>query len=662
MNIFAGVEITFLPDLAVWLRWAFAVLLLVCFIWTTQHVFKRLADKRAARRVSIGLLNLLVFGCIVLLVSEIDRTRSKIVAATLLTSGTNIEHVLANHSGDTKTFVLSAALSSKHHTQKLRLPDNWHVINQPEQLVIALDDLQKLTIMGDGLNGSQLRDLQALARSKFQQPVAIAFIPSEIRAGLIDMKWHNQLAIGQRQQVSGKLQLSDANQGLVNLSLVDPAGAVLSSQTLTANAPFKFSFIAKASGRWIYNLVLTDAQSNQLISREPLAFQVSQPTPPSVAIYQSAPSFETRHFKNWATAFDTAMTIVTQISQSKFITQYVNTSSDPETSDSLHQNNPSSQADWVQSDVIIMDGRAWLSLSSAQQQKLQQHVEQGAGLLLMADRQLMNAAAETGLFRSSGSEDSVGAWLDFDVRADEGRAVQTSSKMAGQGIQSEKAIPYLAAQIKVPKAGDKFDILVWNQENAPMIVSQKKGLGQVAVSLISHSYEWQLSGEETFYSQFWQRLIYNIAPAQSLPYWLSPQDNEISLTNHAQKVCAIANVDTDIHSHYINPAQQKIPLKLSAELFDKGKMCSRFWPLQNAWYELRVSDDKGTDKLSLYSYSQRHWQAWQQQRKHQATLAQAKQQITLIPKSQTQALSKLPIWLLFLALMSVLWIERKFYS
>ena len=148
--------------------------------------------------------------------------------------------------------------------------------------------------------------------------------------GLVSMRWQRQLNRGQWQRVSGVLQVAPAEakgnlqQTLYHVYLKDPAGQVVAQQAVRDGETFELLVNVKTEGLWQYQLALAKASDDITVVEENLAFEVTRPSFAKLLIRQSAPSFETRHVKNWAVEQGAQVTVETQISKNRYISQHAN--------------------------------------------------------------------------------------------------------------------------------------------------------------------------------------------------------------------------------------------------------------------------------------------------------------------------------------------------
>ena len=523
-------------------------------------------------------------------------------------------------------------------------------IEIPAQMLSQQFTFDNLHVLGDGLSGSQWQELQLLMGQDFNN-MSVTFSASKPRTGLVNMSWPRELVVGQYVEVQGQLQNSgdalDANT-IYQLSVLDPAGKIVETTRLKASERFSLSFAAKTNGQWVYRLQLSKTNDSQLLAEQPIAFSVVQPAPLRILIKQSAPSFETRQLKNWASQFASQITVLTQISQNKDIQQNINLSAaDLETNTSAFTEQSLENIDW-----LLIDGRALLSLTEQQMTALQASIKSGLGVYIIADNKLIEAWPVPAL-----------DWLsELNMQALDVANYSAIPYWPHSNI--EQAVPLLKAAI----TSSSGKSLVQNNQGQILVSQSEIALGQVAVSLINSTYAWQTSGKTAAYSHFWQSVIYALARPKHTPYWLNQPLDSLSMLNQPVQSCLLGAGDSAVVTHN----QNSEALILSQDLLQPEQNCLVIWPIHEGWHSLTMSDNTESAapenaKQSLknkwfYAFNQQDWQVWQQAQKHQVSQKMAQQQsATQFTKQSVKSVDKSWFWGLLVLAMSGLWLERKLF-
>ncbi|GAC14271.1 hypothetical protein [Aliiglaciecola lipolytica] len=660
VELFSQVHINFLPGFPVWVSYFGLILLILTFGYCLPLIFKRVSKQGAFRKWLVVILNLVLFVNVIALLSDIQVKRTHVSSATLITVGADlalVEKQLTEHDSKLHSTFVLANSDLINSANESTIENNWQVIHQPEQLLFAKPQLQQLTVIGDGLSEQQWNALQALSQEQSRVPLEIHFAPSTLRSGPIEMRWIKRLVIGEYQKISGKLRIANVDdtaslrKQIYQVSLLQPDGEILETKNLRDGEAFQFSFPVSVRGQWLYTLTVTNTGTSAPEMSENIAFSVEQNTPPNILIVQSAPSFETKHFKNWASQFNTKLTSQTQISQNKYITQYLNTSkkeSEEQGLDSLSSY-----------DLLLIDGRALLGLSEEYRNAISRAINAGLGILIIADQSLITD--------NQNHQFTILSNIEISTEANDSNTI--SNLLRWSQIQTAQPISYLNANLtsKHPRLKN-YQALVTDTQNKPVVLNQNVGLGNVAISLVNNSYQWQLSGEEQTYSQYWQYLIGQISRPSSEVNWLPIDEEEVAYVNDPLRICALGN--NNVHSAYyqgpINSSTENLKrtLLLAPSSPITEKQCSVIWPESQGWYtrSLNPADANQTivSQSSFYVYSKQQWSSWQQSGKHAASQRQVQQSTAAIPKEYLEYVSKYPFWWMFIVVVTLLWIERKY--
>jgi hypothetical protein len=632
------------------------------------------------------------------LVSDVKIQTKDKFKHVLITQGTNIEELSSINLSDKdhlyflpQYIPLFAPQDEFENKQKAAFtnfvqnsPQKMNHLEDIQQLMLLQPNLSSLIVLGDGLTTKQLSHLEG---------VDLSFTLSKAQLGPVNMNWRKQLLIGQPLSVQGIFQSSaDNDQQIYQIFLDDGNTQSIETTRVKNNERFKFISIPKTTGLFVYQLKVLDDDGRLLVS-EPIAFEVIDGVLPAIAIKQSSASFESRHFKNWAEQQGSKLLLLTQISKNKQIQQRINFVDEkseinnenvklPTDSITDSSSNKSTVTDmdskyellaytWLQDfDLLYMDGRALLALSYSEQVELQKAVVNGLGLFIWADDSLL-ASFETSAPQlltnfqltpiKAGNSTNSNKQYQTSVGWDNGN--NNFNK------HPELIVPYKNVNITAAHA----KILIYGENNKPLVINTSLGLGKIAVSLVSHSYQWSTSGQKSAYSQYWQYLLLSIARNRQKQKWQDEPNNTISYLGESFHLCT--------HSGNKNIVSDRVLLQ---QMFvNESTYCGIDWSSKLAWQRYSsyknqettpaintVSnnvDSTSINKTSLaqqtrYIYPKNSWLTWQQAQKHQAS-----RQINKTSKGEEVSMSYQPmdkkiIWLIFFISFSVLWIEQKSFK
>lgn len=668
-----------LPEISpIWLVFTLAVLVISVGL-SIYFACKRLAA-HPKRRVMVIMLNILATVALIGLVADIRLSKIQTSQAWLFSPGSVPLNVEARQRLDATPEATLFVLNDVTNLTEQAL-DAVRFISEPAQILDWQPKLQHLTVVGDGLSASQW---QALTASNAE--LKIDFLPSKPLTGLVNMRWHQQLVQGGNLKISGQLQIAEVDKNtadLYTLSLVDPMGNKLLEQHLREGEDFIFNALPPTTGRWLYQLrlrdpeqskqtklstekfvteeLVTDALVTETLVTENIAVSVQRAQPVKLLIYQSAPSFETRQLRQWAGSFANPVTVISQISKNKHLSQHFNiTEPIPSNIELMTQDQLN------QFDLVVMDGRALSLISQAQWSALKQAVQQGLGLLLLADQSLP-AALE---LRELQQDKTLASNITLNPITTQGEAQTVVPNWPNSQI--EQAIQAQTMQLIIKQGTN----LVMGDQQQTLVSMLSMGLGHIGVSLINNTYQWQTSGMATQYSTYWQYLLSKLAANRQSAYWLT-QDKRLLLNQHSATCVLSQTADPVVQLQGSNDSPA-IQLNLAANTLQQDRYCVSYWPQHLGWQQLKLLSrashaeiEHGNKVLNSvepsieqnqYVYGQHNWLAWQQQQKHQASHYQAKLSKTLtepMPQQQSDTLSKLWAWLLWLLCCTLLWIERK---
>lgn len=615
---------------------------------------KKRLQRQTKRFMVVMLLNILASVALVGLIADIKFSSPQLSQAVLLTSGSlplsEANQRLIDSLAGAKLYVMADALLSPIHK-----PAHTQSISSAAQLFDWQPQLQQLTIIGDGLPTSEWQYLQAERRQ-----IRINFRHSDLQSGLVDMRWEQQLILGESMKISGALQVAmhDTNRAdLYDLTLFDPMHNKLAQQTLRAGEKFEFALQARLIGNWLYQLQLGHHSSSnaqpkqQALASETLAVSVLPAPPVKLLIYQSAPSFETRQLRAWAGSFANPVTVVTQISKDKHLTQHFNHS--PHTSNQIQQLNRDILREY---DLVVMDGRALSTLSQTEWLVLKQSVKQGLGLLLLADSSLPTALTQ--------KDSQLASHINLSKQAQVKLSQSVLPTWPNSHVEQALSAQPMVLSIKQGRN------LIWDEQQQSLLGVLPIGLGNIAVSLINSSYQWQTSGKTTQYSAYWQYLFKHLAANRQSTVSLTSANEELLLVNQASTACILSTTNHPQVALVQANKQAPLTLKLSSAALQQDRYCTRYWSQQGGWQQLKLVDDENTQQNSAvvaieqshYVYGNHDWAAWQQQIKLRNTALHAALSESLPPplaQAHSAALNKLWCWAILLLSCSLLWIERK---
>ncbi len=521
-------------------------------------------------------------------------------------------------------------LSITHpYEQSAMLDSEQH--GDPSVVLLNHPNLTSLTLKGYGLRAAQWLPFTG---------VKLEHQPPKLEAGPVELSWNRQLLLGNRFTIAGRYQNSNVN-GIVTVKLLDPAGTVIAQTRIKNHQTFQLTDTPKAMGNYNYRLNVV-SEKNELLNDEVIPLVVSKAPAAKILVVQSAPSFESKHLKNWASSQGASLLILTTISKDKFITNSVNMAED-----TPRQFTPELLNDF---DLTIMDGRALINLSSVHQQWLNQAVDQGLGLYVMADDDLIKVAdlPETELPEIVSS---------FSFEPIKGLQIGRSLTIPNwSGNHSELAFDLMPYIIDA----EQGELLLAGSKKRQLSVLKSKGKGKVAVSILKGRYRWLLNGNLQTYSHYWQRLLSRMARVRSDSRFIAQAKNELNVTSLRSEICVLSD------KQGLKLSVDDKVLNLSSDSVNPYRHCAFYWPQQAGWQRYVLSDVDGNelDTTARYTFSPQQWQSWQQSQRLSDTadfITQNKQRATApaVQDYDYQPVNALWYWWMLVVCGSLLWLERK---
>ena len=634
-------------------------MLFVCGVVSLGLVINRLWLRKVRLLVVIG-LNIAAWLLLVAILSPVTLRDNEPPAVVLVThSEVPLSEASFNDiASDASVWFTQRAWLSLSQTQWFnRLPMfRPKVVREPEDIIWAEPTLQHLVVIGDGMTMQQWQRFKQRKGSN-DPAISVTLKKGSAVTGLVSMRWQRQLNRGQWQRVSGVLQVAPAEakgnlqQTLYHVYLKDSAGQVVAKQAVRDGETFELVVNVKTEGLWQYQLALAKASDDITVVEENLAFEVTRPSFAKLLIRQSAPSFETRHVKNWAVEQGAQVTVETQISKNRYISQHANYPQEDRSDEKTAQVDSFDTLSTLdQYDLLIIDARGLMKLSQHQQDNLAVAVKRGLGVLVIGDSTLF-------------TENNLPEVLN-QFRISHGSTIESDqSLLSWQFDQAGEPLNVIAADIP---ASSGFS-LVKGAEGRVIVPGTHLGLGKVAISLTNQTYQWRTAGQRQLYSRYWQFLFESLARQSLAPYLLPVENDHLNIARQPLPRCFSVNENlysrlADYALRYEGTEGKPVALIPLVDEVNQNMACGVIYPAYSGWQRITLSANEETLSHSLYVYNESDWPAWQQQRKHNAGKRMQSAMQTGLKQTYWTEISLWPLWWGLLLMCSLLWIERKFWT
>lgn len=389
-----------------------------------------------------------------------------------------------------------------------------------------------LHIIGDGLSA---RDLPAAAG------LAIEIRPAPAPGGLVEYWQDTDITPGMPWRLRGRINaLPNAE-----VRLLDPAGRPVAQARIGADGGFTLGDMARGPGLSEYMLQVRDAGGKPVESLTvPIA--VESPAPLRILDMSGAPNAELKMLRRWA----------------------VDVGADLDSRILLAPGMALRGRDFAltpprlrETDLLIVDERAWQGLSAADRRNVQAAVRGGLGLLLRV----------TGPLAAEARADFAG--FGFRIReAGTGTAVRLPES---GGKPQWPALTRRPVQVDAPTAR----VLLEDRSGRALAMRRDIGLGRVGVLWLVDSYRLQLAGFGPAHARIWRALVSDLARARQDAGPDLPA--ELSHPGWRSVFCRVGE------RAQIDAPDATRTVLLPVTLPGRGS-CAGFWPMQSGWHRLHT--------------------------------------------------------------------------
>lgn len=499
---------------------AAAVLLAAGVLASSVRLLRR--ERRSPQRPHPWRLALLLLGqgaCALLLFLAMFPPPDRPVAETLVvaTAGADASDLPA------ATGVRVVALpEAPADIEALRVPDLATALRR-------MPGVTRLRVVGAGLPD---RDREVARR------YSVEFDPPAPPAGVGELWWPQHVASGSAWPVTGRV---DGVPGGA-VELLDPSQNRVARAVLEEDGRFSLQAVARTPGRASYRLQLHDASEHVLEELE-LAVATEPGSPLRVLVLSGAPGPELKYLRRWVLDAGAELDSDIRLHPRASVVR----SSPGVTAEAL-----------LETDVVILDERAWRSLGAAGRRTLTDAVLGGLGVVLRVTGPI--ADRERDELRALGFE-----LRDSDARRDV-RLVGVATPLARRPLRVD-------ARDGVP--------LLRDQLGEPLALWRAAGRGRIALWWLSDSYRIVLDGAPTAYGKLWSDALATVARASGTrPPHIRGTEAGV---NQRLVICGLS-ADASVAA----PDERRVPL------WPDATGCAAFWPATSGWHTLRTADVTGS--------------------------------------------------------------------
>lgn len=379
---------------------------------------------------------------------------------------------------------------------------------------------------------------------------------SDTITGFISIRAPTVVDAGDRFRIDILVAAGNLALDTLQVQLMDPSRSVIATSALNAEGAAVVEADSLPLGEHVLDLVVFDAQSDLVVSREPVAVSVRRPLLARIVVVQSAPSFDGRYLVRWLERSGASVALRYQVSEDRYLKRFINR--DATSLETL------STSLLSETDLVIADVRAVAQMSDAERDRLFDESPGHGVLLSVNDEEDIRALSL--LF--PGLVDRVGDnTVDYRVQ----RA----------GVSD--AVVHTRADVRLDS--DQIELLVAALDGAPVVVSLTER-PHIALSLLSDSYHLHSSGNADRYSRFWSALVRRVARTAPVDSLLV--DNDMPIAGHRLRLCTTQTTDPVLSVVESDGSGLKIATR--EDLLTPGLRCGWYWPRSAGWLSIEGAD------------------------------------------------------------------------
>ncbi len=490
------------------------------------------------------------------------------------------------------------------HGDVIALPgvDAPRAIERVPDLATALRhhaDARSLRIIGGGLPP---RDRDA-ARG-----LVAAFDAAPLPRGIVELNAPTTVTAGSQWRVQGSVE--GASNGRVELR--DPSGAVAASAPLDGGGRFALTASAKAAGPARFSLRALDA-SGERVDDVDVPLVALEGTALRVLLFAGTPDAQLKYLRRWAA--DAGLALDSRIGLSEGVALMEGAAK-------------LDAASLANTDLAIVDERAWAALDTAQKDTLRAAVRDGLGLLLRATGPLPDAVAQD--------------WKAFglDVRATESAREVSLDRALGL---ADSRLTFASLPLAI--AANDASPLLRADDGTPLALSRLLDRGRVGIAWFTDEWRVALAGHRAAYAALWSGIVAQLARAHGAEAPALPANARVG-----ERAVFCDLVDGDAVD---DASGRRTALLVEAD--PSGARCAAFWPREAGWHALV----RGSDRSPFFVRAADAADALARASDARATRALLGAVADTLQETRETPRSRWPFFLAFLAMITLLWLMER---
>jgi hypothetical protein len=387
-----------------------------------------------------------------------------------------------------------------------------------------------LKLVGGGLPA---RD-QDSARGRIRQ-----FDAAALPSGIVELSTPPIVVAGGAWPIVGRV--ASVPGGRVELR--DPGGKLIGSNMLAEDGRFALSARAKGEGNSLFELRVVSAD-DATVENLVLPLTARNGMPLRVLSLAGGADPELKYLRRWAV--DAGMTVNSRIALGSGM--YLKDGDTSLSAEALRQ-----------TDIVLIDERAWAALSKSDKALLTGALRDGLGLLLRINGPLPSAV--------------VADWraLGIDLKAaDVSQAIQLEN--ADKAINNDLLLSRAALSADATDAST----LLATVDGTPLALWRGEGRGRIAAWWLTDSYRLVLAGDAGRYGSLWSEAFAKVGRARDPA---SPMLPALARINERVVFCRVTDADAVEDSQ-----ARRFPLLIDDAT--KPSHCAAYWPAESGWQTL----------------------------------------------------------------------------
>ena len=427
----------------------------------------------------------------------------------------------------------AAAVQADAHTVALPGSDAPAGVERVPDLATALrrrPDASAIQVIGGGLDAV---DRDAVRGRR------LYFDAAPLPRGVVSIELPDDLRAGHTFTLRGSVAQGEG----LRIALREPGGPRREPAALGADGRFAFALFAPRAAEVSYELSLIDAAGTD-VERVAVPVSVRDGTALRLLLLAGGPDADLKYLQRWA--LDAGHTVDARIALSRGLAQQRGDAS-------------LTDAALAETDVAVIDERAWSQLDKAARARLLAAVDAGLGLLLRLG--------------SAPSAAFVAQWRELGLSL-ESADVTPTLRIAGEPDDGASALQRLPLRV----AGSDSLVLAQDRNGVAVAAARNRGQGRLGAWWLYGTRTLVPGGQAALHDALWAHAIDRLArprqaarptaPAQSWQY----ERIELCAREDSLHVDAPSGETTD----------------LLTQRDSDGRWCGGFWPRESGWHALRA--------------------------------------------------------------------------